>query len=221
MNGGRKLLLRCLLSLLLISGLASLVGSTIAGMSASMVNGSNSFNSGSLVLQTQVGATVCLSTGAGPDTTTNSSSCAADLLGASGQKPGAPPVTQTVIVTNNGTIDATSILLWSVTCSSVNAGGETYHGGGNICASIDLTVYDQTHATCRYPQTSGSCSLTAGRTLANWTSLYGSQGAALSVGALGAQATTTFVFTSQMEATAPSTVEGMAARIDFDWYLGQ
>jgi hypothetical protein len=209
------------LSLLLISGLASLVGSTMAGMSASLVNGSNSFNSGTLVLKTQVGSTVCLSTGAGVDTTTNSGTCTADLLGASGQKPGGAVTTQTVTVTNNGTIDATSNRLWSSACSSVNAGGETYHGGGNICSSIDLAIYDQTHATCLYPQTSGSCTLTTGKTLADWTSLHGSQAAGLSLASIGAQSLTTFVFSSKLEAAAPSSVEGMAASIDFDWSLAQ
>lgn len=213
---------RLLLTLVVVSGLATLASTTLGSLSATVVNGSNTFQSGTIVVKDTVGSTVCLSTGSGVDTSGGSSTCAGDVLGAAtGQKPGGTAVTQTVVLKNDGTINAGSALLWSAACNSVNASAETYHGGGNVCTVTDLTIYDQTHTACVYPTTGGSCTVTTGKTVSDWVSRHGSQGTAATLTALNAGASTTYVFTTQLESTAPGTMQGMAVSADFDWYLSQ
>jgi hypothetical protein len=217
---GRSALRRIFLTAIIVAGLATLTASTIANFNAIIVNSSNTFQSGTLVLKENQGATTCLSTGGGTDTTTNSATCSADNLGAAtGQKPGGAAVSQTLTLKNDGTIDSGSFKLWSAGCASSDAASETYHGTGDLCTVTDLTIYDSTHSTCLYPQTSGSCTLTAGKTLSDFATAHSGSGTALVITALTAGSTTTFVLTAQLEATAPNSVQGRVATIDFHWYL--
>lgn len=218
----RAALKRGLLTTMIVAGLAALTASTIANFNATIVNSSNTFQSGTLVLKESQGVTTCLSTGAGVITDTNSASCPADNLGGpTGRKPGGPAVAQSVTIINDGSLDSGSFKLWSAACASSDAGSETYHGTGDLCTVTDVTIYDQTHATCLYPQTSGACTLTVGKTLADFVASHGGSGTALVIAAPTAGSSTMFVFTTQLEATAPNSMQGRVATIDFHWYLSQ
>lgn len=219
---GRSALKRILLTTMIVAALATLTASTIANFNATISNSSNTFQSGTLVLKQNQGATTCLSTGGGVVTDANSATCPSDNLGAAtGQKPGGTPVTQTVTLVDDGTIDGLTFKIWSAGCSSSDAASETYHGTGDLCTVTDLTIYDLTHSTCVYPQTSGACTLTAGKTLSNFAAAHSGSGNAVVVTALTAGSSTTFVLTAQLEATAPNSVQGRVATIDFHWYLSQ
>jgi hypothetical protein len=216
----RAALKRVLLTSMIVAGLATLTASTISNFNATIINSSNTFQSGTLVLKESQGATTCLSTGSGVVTDTNNATCTADNLGgATGQKPGGAPVSQTVTLKDDGTIDGASFMLWSAGCASSDAGSETYHGTGDLCTVTDLTIYDSTHSTCLYPQTSGACTLTVGKTLSDFATAHSGSGSAVVITPLTAGSTTTFVFTAQLEATAPNSVQGRVATIDFHWYL--
>jgi hypothetical protein len=187
MGSPRRLLVIALATVLVGGGIAA---GTFASFTASTTNASSTFATGSLVLSNKVNsATACLSTGS--DTTigntatdtaeigVNSGSCDAAFTALTANKPG-DSATAAITLKNEGNVTgATGIRGVGTTCSSSdtpNTGGATatnYHGSGNICSYVTITVQEvqsnlTTAVKCLYPAGPGTCG--AGDTVANFVS---------------------------------------------------
>ena len=131
---------KILLTLAIVLVVAVIIGGgTFATFNASTTNASNSFAAGTVVLSDTVGATTCYSTGAGTNTDTNANSAGcAQVINVNTQKPGQGATTN-VVLGNSGTLSGD--LSFSVSaCTAGDAAGETYHGTGDPCTILTISV---------------------------------------------------------------------------------
>ena len=220
---------RLLIGLIVLGALAGVVGGvSFATFTAQTTNPTNTFSTGTLVLSDQKDTgTACLSTGGGnSDTNSNSTGCE-DLIAAGASD---TSTTHTVTVKNEGSIAASAFELWSASCTTSDAPGESFHGTGDACGLIQLTIHDDTNNTCYYPTTtfgipaSGACTLTSGKTLSDFASNANSSHIALKGDGTnnGLGAGSNVVFTVQTSrATAGNTLQGRRASLDFTWKITQ
>jgi predicted ribosomally synthesized peptide with SipW-like signal peptide len=211
------------MGLMLFGGVAALVGGTLANFTAQTTNASNTFSSGTLVLSDQkVGGLTCLSTGSGTNTDTNVNSVGCDnLINAGAQKPGGAVANSQVIIKNVGSVSASTLQLWSTACSSSNASGEAYHGTGNLCTVVNVTIHDDTNNFCYYPTAgAGACTMTSGKNLANLVATYPAA-SPLSLSTTGLNSGITYTIGTQMDSSAGNNMQGLAAAIDFNWKITQ
>ena len=211
------------LSLILLAGAAGLIASSIADFNAQTTNAST-FSSGTLVLSdAKTSGTTCLSTGGGTtDTNTNASGCD-DLIAATVQKPGGTASSAVVTLREVGSIaTGTFHVFASSACASTNAGAETYHGTGDLCAAVALTIHDDTNNRCYYPtQAAGACTLTAANTLATFSTAYPNDTTPLVLSTTGLSSGIAFTIQAQLNSTATNTVQGRTASISFGWKIAQ
>jgi hypothetical protein len=214
-----------LLTLMVLGGAATLVGGTLASFDATVTNSSNTFQSGTLVLKDTVGATACLSSSTGTGTTVvtdtnNNASCPADLFGSlTNQKPGGAPGSITVVLKNDGTINAGTFTLTPGACSASQTGA--YHGSNTagFCGKLDVTVEDDSGtATCIFPAGAGAC---AAPTSANTLASLASGGALTLSGAPAAGASKTYKFTIGLDSTAGNDMQGLTASMPVTWKITQ
>lgn len=162
----------------------------VASWTASTTNPGNSFAAGTLhILDSQGSGCTDISAQTPP-------TCTA-ILTATGMKPGGPPVTGTVTITNTGTLAGTY---------SLQALNET--GSATLCSHLDLTVTDDATPTANtiYSGTVG------GMAGAGSIALTPDNPFAASTGAH------TFTFSVQLDATTSTTAdEGLTCSVDFQW----
>ena len=213
---------KVLMSLMLFGGLAALVGGTLANFTAETTNSGNTFSTGTLVLSdAKVGGTTCLSTGGGnTDVNVNAVGCD-NLINAGAQKPGGSVFTSQVILRNVGSVPASTFQLWSTACSTSDAAAENYHGTGNLCSVVNITVHDDTNNFCYYPTVAaGACTMTAGKNLANFVATYPAA-SPLSLSTSGLGTGITYSVSTQLDAGAGNNMQGRTATIDFNWKIAQ
>lgn len=200
---------------------------TFASFTAS-TNNSATFDSGTLVLSNQKNsATACMSTGGGT-TDTNSNSCDS-AFALTVKKPG-DASTVDITLTGAGSINASALKAFATAaCNSTNSSGESYHGSGNICSSIDVYVQqfadatsrtnnDTTGGTCLYGGgTATACAYDNTKTLTAFGTAYPNAGQSLGLGALNSGASRYFRIGVQMDSSAGNTVQGLEASFGFTW----
>jgi hypothetical protein len=203
---------------------------SLGGFTSTIVNPTNTFSSGTVVLQESNGTTFCDSTGyagpvAGPGgsiTAANSGNCTTiDDLGAPvNQGPGSAANTQTLSLKNVGTINGSTFTVTPAACAAVAATGTGGYNGtdtAGFCGKVNVTIFNTTTGNCVYPAGAGACpALSNTRTL----STLGTAGA-LSLGALNAGSTFSVVVTTQIDASATNIDQGLKATIPFTWQLNQ
>ena len=181
------------------AGSAALALSTTAvlgGFTASITNSGDAASTGSLVMQEAVGspATTCLSTGTGTtgSTTVNTlnanASCPANKFGAlTNAKPGDSNSTN-VVISNVGSITASTLTMTNGACTQANNTGTTTYNGSDasFCNKVDVTIEDDTLGTtnalarCVYPAGAGNCPALANTSnLSTLATAYASAGSIL------------------------------------------
>ena len=214
---------RLALGLLLVVGAVGLIATSVADFNA-QTNNAGTFSSGTIVLSNaRTGGTTCLSTGGGStDTNSNSIGCD-DLIAATIQKPGGPTTTRIVTVRNVGSIAASTFHLFANTlCVSTDALAETYHGTGDVCTAIALTIHDDTNNWCYYPtNATGACALAPASTLATFGTLYPSDTTPLTLSTTALSSGIAFSISTQMSSTATNSMQGRAGTIGFGWKIAQ
>lgn len=220
---------KVLASVLLALGLAAVLGfSSFATWNAETDNPNNIFSDGTLVLQnTKQGGTACLSTGGGtPDSNVNPS--CDQLFNLTVKKPG-DSGSANVTLKNVGSIDAATFKVFSPACTNAN-NSESYHGTGNPCASIQLTLQrwtDNTFTTpsaCLYGGATGAtCNFSdTTKTLNAFATSYPSSASGLAIaGGLTAGASAYVTVAVQLPSNADNTFQGRQASLNFDWYIAQ
>jgi hypothetical protein len=205
--------------------LATGVVGSLSGFTASITNGSNSYAAGTILLSETQGANTCISTGSNTTSSNtvssadaNTSCTAINLFGSqTAADPGVSATTSTVTVKNIGTIGASALTLTPAGCSATaNSATSPYSGSdtSGFCGKIDVTIYNGTN--CVYPSQSGACpSPSSSYTL----STLGTT--AQSLGSLAANASTTYTFALQLDATATNADQGLSASESFAWNLSQ
>lgn len=212
------------LALILMTGSVGLISSGFADFNAQTTNAST-FSSGTLVLSdAKSGGTTCLSTG-GATTDTNSNATGCDnLITATGKKPGDAATTAVVTIRNVGSIAASALQVSTTTttgCASTDASGETYHGTGNLCTAVALTIHDDTNNRCYYPtQAAGACTMDATKTLSDFLTNWNTT-TPLSLGTTGLSGGIAFTIGSQLNSTAGNPMQGRTATIDLNWKMTQ
>jgi hypothetical protein len=211
------------LSVLLGVGAVGLIATSAADFNAQTDNAST-FASGTLVLSdARTGGTTCLSTGgATTDTNSNGTGCD-DLIAATIQKPGGAATTRVVTVRNVGSLAASSFHLFANTaCVSSNAIPETYHGTGDICTAIALTIHDDTNNWCYYPtNATGACTIAGASTLATFSTAYPSDTTPLVLSTTALSGGIAFTIGTQLVSTATNPMQGRAASINLGWKIAQ
>ena len=146
-----------------------------------------------------------------------------DLIAATVQKPGGTASTAVVTLREVGSIaTGTFHVFASSACASTNAGAETYHGTGDLCAAVALTIHDDTNNRCYYPtQAAGACTLTAASTLATFSTAYPNDTTPLVLSTTSLSSGIAFTIQAQLNSTATNTVQGRTASISFGWKIAQ
>ena len=208
---------------------------TFASFSASTTNNA-SFATGTLVLTNAVnsGAT-CYSAGTTPtnitNTDTNANTCAA-FFNLTTKKPG-DIATADLDLRNDGTIDAAGLEAFpSSPCSTADGLG-SYHGTGDLCTSLQVTIQEYTNATNRtngvvtgggYCWFGGNLGLnnacTFGSTLGTFASTYTS-GSPLSLNPFTNQSTRYFRISVQFPSGAGNDMQGLTTTNGITWRVIQ
>ncbi len=149
------------------AALALTTTAALGGFTASITNNANSASTGSLVMQEVVGTTTCLSTGTGTTTsatvnaTNANTTCPANKYGAqTSAVPGGTPVSTNVVITDVGSVAASTLAMNVGGCVATSNPLTTYNGNdtSGFCSKVDVTIEDDTTtARCVYPAGAGAC----------------------------------------------------------------
>jgi hypothetical protein len=222
----RKILLSSAVVVLLATALG--LGS-LATFNAETVNPNNVFAHGTIVLSnTKQGGVACLSTGGG-NTNTNVNASCDQLLNLSAKKPG-DSGSGNLTLKNVGSLNASTFKVYSPACTNSDAASETYHGTGNPCGIVQLTIQQWTDNTfttplaCLYGGATGStCNFSdATKTLGAFATTYTSSTNGLSIGSgLSSGSSAYITIGVQSPSSADNSYQGRQAALDFDWYIAQ
>ena len=226
----RRLRRRLGLTAVVLVGLVAVVGAgTFASFNVASKNPGNQFADGTLVLSnTKDSGTACLSTGGGT-TDVNANNACEQLFGLSVRKPGDSSSTN-VTIRNEGSLPASALKVFSAACANADVATETYHGTGNPCAQIQLTIQRYTNssfttpAECVYGGGNGTtCDFSdATKTLAAFQSAYGSSGAGKAIGSGLASGASSYLKVSVLlPAGSDNSFQGRQATADLTWYAEQ
>lgn len=222
---------KILLSLGVVAGIGALAGAgTFATFTAQTTNPTNTFANGTLVLSNTVGAgSACLSTAGGTTDTNANGSC--DTLFSLAVKAPGDSSTADLTLENAGSLAASALTAFSSSCSDSDAGGETYHGTGSPCDTVQLYVQQYSDAfttpsSCLYGGASGAtCDFSDTlKTLSDFVAAYPNLAGGLSAGSLAASggADTTWIRIGvKLPSTADNTLQGRAASLAFNWHITQ
>ena len=208
------------------AALALTTTATLGGFTASITNTGDQANSGSLLMKEDVTPTggttsTCLSTGTGTAITGNANTaCASNKFGAITN--GAPGSTSnsSVVITNQGSLTASTFTMGTGTCSATptaglnaaatNVGSDT----AGFCGKVDVTIEDQTTSgspKCIYPVSATACATpTSANTLATLSSAYSTTPLSLG-GTVAAGAARTYKVTVLFDSTMTNADQAMAA----------
>jgi predicted ribosomally synthesized peptide with SipW-like signal peptide len=199
---------------------------TYATFTAQATNPGNKFATGTLVLtDTRQGGSTCYSTGGGTTDTNVNNSCDT-LLSLTVKAPG-DSGSANVTIKNDGSLDASDLQLYTAGCTPANAIGESYHGTGDPCSSVQFSVQQWTNSnftgasTCVYGGgTATACAFDASHTLDDFATTYDSS-TPYSFGAVTAGTSLYFSVAMQLPSSADNSLQGRQATIDFTWYATQ
>jgi hypothetical protein len=224
-RSGTWRLKRMLLSLIVVGALSFLtMGGTYAVLSSTTSNAGSTVATGTLTFNDQVNSgTVCASYGTG-NTGNSNSACSALITSSTIENPGVP-VTASVTITNNGSLDAGDLSLYMPSCTQGTTSGATTVGGGNPCSVSGAQFYVQetdssgTPTTCWFPSGAGACAF-VGSSLYVFDANYNSTASSLDLGSGPAHGQTRyFVIGMQLSATAGNALQGESATFPLTWHM--
>jgi hypothetical protein len=202
-------------------------GGAFATFNAQTTNPGNTFATGTLVMSNTVNAgTACLST-AGGTTDTNANAACAAAFNLSVKKPG-DSGTANITIKNEGSLDATSLKLFSPACTNADASGEGFHGTGAFCSVVQLYVQQYTDSTFATPLAclyggavvTNTCDFSdSSKTLGGFVTAYPDAANALSIGALNTGTSSYFKVGVKLDSTANNSYQGRQGTIDLTWYM--
>jgi hypothetical protein len=225
MSVSRKVLLTLGILMLLAVGLGF---GSFATFNAETDNPGNVFAHGTLVLSnTKQGGTACLSTGGGSTDTNVNPNCD-QLFNLTVKKPG-DSGTANLTLKNAGSLDASSFVVFSPSCTPADAAGESYHGTGNPCSTVQLYIQQWSDAAfttplaCVYGGATGStCNFSdTSKTLGSFAATYSSSAAGLSLGGLTKGSSAYFTIGVKSPSSTGNNQQGRQATQNFDWYIAQ
>jgi hypothetical protein len=216
---------------LTVGALASvlLVGTaavTFAGFSSHIVNPSNSFSTGTVVLRESNGVNTCYSTGATQRITANNrAQCTTidDLGPVINAAPGQPLSTSTITLTNIGTLPASTSTLTTGACSAAAAAATSPYGGSdtaNFCSRVNVSIEDDSVAgspQCVYPAGAGACPALS----ATYTLHTLAQAGTFALGSFAPNAVHTFTLRTSLGSAVTNADQGLAAKLRLTWSIAQ
>jgi hypothetical protein len=234
-RSGAKKAARLKLRMALTAGVAVSLGgftaaATVASFTAETTNPTNKFATGTLVLSNKVNSgTACLSTGGG-NTDTNANAACDNLFSLTAQKPG-DTSSANLTLQNVGSIAASALKLFSSACVDSDATGQSYHGTGSPCGSVQLTVQQwsdsgfSTPVACLYGGTTvaNTCDFSdATKTMGAYATAHTGSANAQTIGSgLAANGIGYFTVAVKMASTAGNSLQGRQAAMDLTWHLDQ
>ncbi len=205
-----------ILAAVILAALVPLSGVSLSTVNSQASNPGNVFAIGTLVLsERSPRGTTCVSvagTGAAVQ------DCGA-IFQLTNQAPGQPGVAR-VAIRNAGTVPAGGLTLWALgPCLDGPAGD--FHGTGDLCAHVRLSIHDDGHDQCFYPVTApGGCPLQPSATLASFGRTY-TPDRPLHLRPDGLGAGITYSFGLELDPAAGNDLQGLSAVVDFGWQLSQ
>jgi hypothetical protein len=216
---------KVLLSMMVLGCLSFFtISGAFALVSSESQNNRGTIASGTLTFSNKVNAlSACFSYGAGSSANVNAS-CSPLYSNATLMYPGTAATAQ-VTITNDGSLDGSTLSVFMPSCSVVTSPAATSPGGGNPCTSSDTQFYIQetnssfTPTSCVYPTAGGACAFAA-NSFSYFTTTANTAGAAYSLGAGPAHATSRyFIVGMQLSASASNTLQAEEALFDLTWHL--
>jgi hypothetical protein len=236
-SAGGSVLRKLLYTMIVVSGLASMVGAgTYASFNAATQNASSTFSTGSLVLDRNVAATTCWSFGVAASTDDNANSSCAAVVDLDRVKIG-DSNTVDIILKNGGSLPGTLSFGAVAACtSSANPGVNWTLGTGDMCTNTAFVLqewsagFSSAMSTCAYPASGVSgCSFTTPATLtANATPPSPAVGATpglplasspQTLGAIAAGASRYFRMTFVLPTGVSNELQGRRAQFQLTWSL--
>jgi hypothetical protein len=222
------------LSVLLAVG--SAVGITVSltaalgGFNAAITNPTNTFSSGTIFLREAANAsTPCYSTASGTVISSNANAnCVANLFNdtAGNNAPAGTALVSSVVLTNIGTIAASSFTMTPGGCTATaNTATSPYSGSdtAGYCGKVDVTIAQGvgSAAICIFGGTTvagGGCTAPA---IANGTLTSLAAHASFALGAMAAGGSATLTITSQLDTSATNADQGLTATVPVAFLLTQ
>lgn len=212
---------------LAVMGIFGGLMTTAGTFNAQTRNPGSAFSSGTLVLSnTKLGGSACLST-AGGSTDTNVNNACDQLINLTVRKPG-DSGTGKVTLSNNGSLGASALNLYTSSCVTANAPAESFNGTGDMCASLIFYVqrYSDagftTKSSCIYGGgTATVCDFSdSAKTLSAFTAAFTS-GSPNNLGALTAGTSGYYEIGVQLPSSAGNSLQGRQSTFDLTWVLQQ
>jgi len=209
-------------------GLTSAVTLGAVGFNATITNPTNTYSSGTLLLQEGTGTTACVSSGTDTINAANTNStCGINDFGTTTN--GAPGVVTTAVVpvSNVGTIAGSTLTITPGAKCAVAANSATgpYSGSDTtgFCGEVDVTIQNNSTTTpsCVYPAGTGACPAPSNTytlaTLAGHAALSGS-----GLGVNGSSTSTgSYTVSLELDPSATNADQGLAATVPLTWQLSQ
>ena len=224
---GRKR--KFILSLAVVAGMIAAIGiGTMASFTAQTKNPDNVFAAGTLVLSnTKQSGSACLSTGGG-STDTNANDSCDTLFNLTVRKPG-DTGSANLTLKNEGSLNASVFKIFSAACANADAAGEDYHGTGDPCSKIQLTVQEYsdsgftTPSACLYGGAVGAtCDFSdATKTLGAFQTSHSSSTNGLSLAGIDAGESKYYSVGVKLPSDADNTFQGRQSTMDFTWYAAE
>jgi hypothetical protein len=216
---------KMLLSLSVVGAVSCFtITGTFALLNSETQNNGGKISSGTLTFSNKVNTNAaCYSYGAGSTTNVNNS-CDSLFVGTTQMYPGTA-ITQKVTITNDGSLNASSLSVFMPNCTVVTTPGAPTPGGGNPCASGGAQIYIQeanssfTPTSCVFPTTGGTCAFTA-NTLSYFATVANTAASSYSLGAgPSAGSSRYFIVGMQLPVGASNTLQGEEALFGLTWHL--
>lgn len=207
------------LAAVILAMLVPLSGVSLSTINAQASNPGNVFGIGSVVLndRTPSGTTCISAAGAGGQTANGACGAIFQVQGAAPGTAGGGRVT----VRNQGTVPVSRFSLWAPAECANSSPANTIHGGGDLCQRVQMTIHDDSHDLCYFPDAvAGPCTLRAGGTMGSFAQRYRpGQPLALSPNGLGGGIT--YSFRVALDGAAGNEYQGRLATLDFTWEIAQ
>lgn len=198
--------LRLGLTLLALVAAVALIGGTAATITTSTVNPGAGFSAVGPQLSALAPGGRCLSGGSG-------ATCP-DLFNQ--QIRAGEGLSATVTVGNSGSVPITALQLWSTGCRQ-GPRPMPFTGTGDLCAATWLTIHDDLHDQCLFPNLSGgACQFDARATLGSFALRHGPS-APLDLPAPGLTLGTPFTFAIELDPGVGNEFQGRLAQFALVW----
>lgn len=199
------------------------LNASLGGFNATVTNPTSSFSSGTLLLNEANGTTSCSSTTTGsPIRSNDNRNCTIDLLGdPTNAVPGVTSPVRTITLTNNGSVDASSLTMTASACSAKTNASLAGNDTANFCGKVDVTIAigSGSSATCAFgtPATSGGgCAVpSSSATLASLDT------GPIALDALNTGKSETLTITEVLDSSATNADQGLTATVPVSFELAQ